>query len=311
MNNNSNGSSDLGIMQINSSWVKPMGLDYQELIKNPCYNVMTGAKILKKCVDKHGYTWEAIGCYNAVSPHVRVKYSWKVFNELSRGHASNNSTASSNSSSLPFYSSGHQWRRSIDHEPSRRFTVKSKNERVKKRCSPRLAKGRCRWNLSKKIPVGRSSFFQYWYVLFFSLGLQQFTSWRPLKLRYHTTIATKTHTRQPIPPDSTRTEVPPNPSKPDLHVSATTLAPKPLLPEQIPQEKPKSTRESSLKMASGVARDGEPGIPTTIRTQAQSAGKGSTSETLSFEKAQRKNKQRCLSLRSKNSRRKRRIQTGP
>ena len=102
VNRNSNGSSDLGIMQINSSWIKTMGLDYQELLKNPCYNVMTGAKILKKCVDKHGYTWEAIGCYNAVSPHVRVKYSWKVFNELSRGHVSNNSTASSNSSSLHF-----------------------------------------------------------------------------------------------------------------------------------------------------------------------------------------------------------------
>ncbi len=47
VNHNSNGSSDLGIMQINSSWIKPMGLDYQELVKNPCYNVMTGAKILK------------------------------------------------------------------------------------------------------------------------------------------------------------------------------------------------------------------------------------------------------------------------
>ncbi len=42
-----------------------------------------------------------------MSPHVRVKYSWKVFNELSRGHASNNSTVSSDSSSLHFlYRSG-------------------------------------------------------------------------------------------------------------------------------------------------------------------------------------------------------------
>lgn len=87
MNRNGNGTSDLGIMQINSSWIKPMGLDRQELLRNPCYNVMTGAKILKRCIERHGYTWEAIGCYNAVSPNLKVKYSWKVFNELNREHA--------------------------------------------------------------------------------------------------------------------------------------------------------------------------------------------------------------------------------
>jgi soluble lytic murein transglycosylase-like protein len=102
VNHNSNGSVDLGVMQINSSWIKPMGLDQGELLRNPCYNVMTGAKILKKCVDKHGYTWEAIGCYNAISPHVRVKYSWKVFNELNRGHAADNDLISRNNSSLHF-----------------------------------------------------------------------------------------------------------------------------------------------------------------------------------------------------------------
>ena len=50
---NRNGSTDLGIMQINSSWVRPMGLNESELLKNPCYNVKTAAKILKKCVE----TW--------------------------------------------------------------------------------------------------------------------------------------------------------------------------------------------------------------------------------------------------------------
>jgi soluble lytic murein transglycosylase-like protein len=92
VNRNSNGSSDLGIMQINSSWIKPMGLNNQELIKNPCYNVKTAAKILKKCMDKHGYTWEAIGCYNAVNPYSRVKYSWRVFGELNRKSYSKNDT---------------------------------------------------------------------------------------------------------------------------------------------------------------------------------------------------------------------------
>ena len=84
INHNRNGTTDLGIMQINSSWIRPMGLNEKELLKNPCYNVKTAAKILKQCMDKHGYTWEAIGCYNAFNPHSRAKYSWKVFDELNR-----------------------------------------------------------------------------------------------------------------------------------------------------------------------------------------------------------------------------------
>lgn len=79
-----------------------MGLEYQKLLKNPCYNVLIGANILKKCMDKHGYTWEAIGCYNAVNPHTRVKYSWRIFNELNRGYSPSNDATSSNSTSFYF-----------------------------------------------------------------------------------------------------------------------------------------------------------------------------------------------------------------
>ncbi len=93
-NHNRNGTTDLGIMQINSSWIKPMGLNENDLLKNPCYNVKTAAKILKKCMDKHGYTWEAIGCYNAFSPYARIKYSWKVFDKLNRtGYSINSAPA--------------------------------------------------------------------------------------------------------------------------------------------------------------------------------------------------------------------------
>lgn len=84
ININSNGSKDLGLMQINSSWIANMGLDYGRLMSDPCYNVMTGARILKTCVDKHGYEWKAVGCYNAVSRNKRVDYSWKVFNMMKK-----------------------------------------------------------------------------------------------------------------------------------------------------------------------------------------------------------------------------------
>ena len=103
INHNSNGTTDLGIMQINSSWIRPMGLNKQELLKNPCYNVKTAAKILKQCMDKHGYTWEAIGCYNAFNPYSRATYSWKVFDELNRAGSQKVGISASMMSNASFY----------------------------------------------------------------------------------------------------------------------------------------------------------------------------------------------------------------
>lgn len=82
MNKNQNGSIDIGLMQINSFWIKTLGLDSGKLISDPCYNTMIGAKVLKQCIDRYGYTWEAVGCYNATSTPKRVRYSWKIFNRL-------------------------------------------------------------------------------------------------------------------------------------------------------------------------------------------------------------------------------------
>ncbi|MEW6066845.1 MAG: lytic transglycosylase domain-containing protein [Nitrospirota bacterium] len=82
INKNQNGSIDMGLMQINSLWIKELGLDPERLISDPCYNVKAGARILKSCINKYGYTWEAVGCYNAVTHTKRVNYSWKVFNIL-------------------------------------------------------------------------------------------------------------------------------------------------------------------------------------------------------------------------------------
>lgn len=82
INRNANGSVDLGLMQVNSSWVSNMGLDTERLLSDPCYNIMSGSRILKLCIDRYEYTWEAVGCYNAVSRGKRIDYSWKVFNIL-------------------------------------------------------------------------------------------------------------------------------------------------------------------------------------------------------------------------------------
>ena len=79
---NRNGSFDMGLMQINSVWIETLGLDREELMSNPCYNVMAGAQILKRCVDQYGLNWNAVGCYNATNLQKRINYSWGIFHKL-------------------------------------------------------------------------------------------------------------------------------------------------------------------------------------------------------------------------------------
>ncbi len=84
ININQNGTSDLGLMQINSSWIPVLNLDRNALITDPCYNVKVGAWILRNCMDLYGYTWDAVGCYNAKSLSKKIRYSWKVYKTLNK-----------------------------------------------------------------------------------------------------------------------------------------------------------------------------------------------------------------------------------
>ncbi|MBI1920473.1 MAG: lytic transglycosylase domain-containing protein [Geobacter sp.] len=84
---NVNGSRDLGLMQINSSWIRPLGLDPERLVTDACYNTEVGARILRECIDRKGYTWEAVGCYNAVTRSKQIKYSRRVYNALKKAAA--------------------------------------------------------------------------------------------------------------------------------------------------------------------------------------------------------------------------------
>ena len=63
-------STDYGIMQINSSHIpelKKLGVikDKDELLKNPCLNIHTGAWILAHHFQRCGVNWECLGSYNA------------------------------------------------------------------------------------------------------------------------------------------------------------------------------------------------------------------------------------------------------
>jgi len=64
---NRDGSKDLGLMQINSKHLprlRKLGIDEQQL-KDPCLSIIVGASILSDMMKRYGYTWEAVGAYNA------------------------------------------------------------------------------------------------------------------------------------------------------------------------------------------------------------------------------------------------------
>ena len=84
INWNRNGSFDFGVMQINSSWRKVIGQEAWLSLRDPCYNVKIGAWILSHCIKTYGYTWEAVGCYNAKSKTKRSMYSRKIYSILNR-----------------------------------------------------------------------------------------------------------------------------------------------------------------------------------------------------------------------------------
>jgi len=70
-NYNSNGTKDVGVMQINSSWKDKVCWKLVE--KHPCYNVMVAAWILRMCADKYGYDWNAVCCYHTGKPLSALK----------------------------------------------------------------------------------------------------------------------------------------------------------------------------------------------------------------------------------------------
>jgi soluble lytic murein transglycosylase-like protein len=85
LNKNKNNSYDMGLMQINSAHLKTLekhGLVDKRYIWDPCYNIYVGAWVLSQCIKKYGYTWTAIGCYNAQTPWKRKKYSYKVYKAI-------------------------------------------------------------------------------------------------------------------------------------------------------------------------------------------------------------------------------------
>lgn len=80
VNRNANGTTDLGLMQINSSWLPTLarhGVTEADL-RVPCANILVGAWILGSNFREMGRTVEALGAYNAKDPAKRLAYARQV-----------------------------------------------------------------------------------------------------------------------------------------------------------------------------------------------------------------------------------------
>lgn len=89
-NRNTNGTYDVGLMQINSWWLAKnaplgrMGISKADLY-DPCLNLHVGAWVLRQNFNKFGTNWRAVGAYNASTEYKRVNYAKKVHKTLNGG----------------------------------------------------------------------------------------------------------------------------------------------------------------------------------------------------------------------------------
>lgn len=77
---NKNGTYDLGVMQVNSSWLTRLskyGITKNDLQFDPCINVHTATWILAKGLAK-GEGWQGVGNYHSATPINNLIYRQKV-----------------------------------------------------------------------------------------------------------------------------------------------------------------------------------------------------------------------------------------
>jgi soluble lytic murein transglycosylase-like protein len=83
---NANGSTDYGVMQINSIHLPELaryGIRRDALMV-PCKNVYIAAWHLRKQVVRYGNTWTAVGAYHSATPAMRDDYARRIAGIIER-----------------------------------------------------------------------------------------------------------------------------------------------------------------------------------------------------------------------------------
>ena len=89
---NSDGTYDIGLMQINSSWLDQLSVYgiSEPMLLDSCVNVDVGTWILSSNIKQYGKTWNAVGIYNvgtrkdAKGVRLKMEYINRVFSNYSR-----------------------------------------------------------------------------------------------------------------------------------------------------------------------------------------------------------------------------------
>ena len=89
---NTNGTQDLGLMQVNSRWVPAMAAYFrvsppvarERLIDDPCFNIAAAGAIMRTYMNEAGGdVVRAVGYYHSHNPEHAIPYQYKVINAAS------------------------------------------------------------------------------------------------------------------------------------------------------------------------------------------------------------------------------------
>lgn len=90
LSKNSNGSYDMGVMQINTIHLgdieqKHPGITWRDATYRPCINIALGTSLLKQRIDEvKGDVWRGVGNYHSKTPKYHNRYKEKVKKEYAK-----------------------------------------------------------------------------------------------------------------------------------------------------------------------------------------------------------------------------------
>lgn len=93
VSHNTNGTDDLGLMQVNTIWLEPLsrltGLPRpvvrDRLVQRSCFNIAAAGAIMRVYLDEtHGDLMRAVGNYHSHTPTLNAAYQLKVVNAAAR-----------------------------------------------------------------------------------------------------------------------------------------------------------------------------------------------------------------------------------